>query len=404
MTTPSARNSVSSSPDPNPVEAPRRSYTIDGVENRVDTEFEDAKRWRKNRTTHASLQDWERLNQRQPYHNYVHQLVGAGWDNLLDLDKYMTTASVQQPGLVVSVLDIEHCLDGFKKKRWPEIYNEQELKEFMKNKRGDDVKVRFYLAEYSDCPATCVIEAFGRGLKLDPRFFNWSIHSKWHVFTPSQRHRAPYTSLGFGVLDTSTPRQTAALQFKVFIYIQPDEQGDGWTGIILFNSHTQINLSPRIVTDPPPIDSRLPPPKRLEAASFRELYLQSFEFVDLEKATLSPFYAVSNIFRLNCFCWNQIITAIREEDRRINGISDTTVGHAEEIKKSLGVVERAGSLRWKGSDEKITKDTQHDLDEDFRHLVDQTELLWQTRDRMASIRTMKSETRWNSLTNAFTYL
>lgn len=404
MTTSDRNSRTSSQIDPNPQGSPHRSHTIDVIEHRIDSEFDNIKPWRKNRTTHLSLQDWEQRNERLPYHRYVHQLVGAGWDNLSDLDVYLRTAPAQQPDLVISVLDIEHDQAGFKKKHWPDIYNEVDLKDFMKKDRGADVKVRLYLAEYKDCPATCVIEAFGSGLKLDPRFFSWSIHSAGHVFTPSQRHRAPYTALGFGVLDASTPRKTDAEKFKVLIYIQPDEHGDGWTGVILFSSHTKINLSPRIVTDPPPFQSRLPPPKRLEPASFRELYLQSFEFVDLEKATTSPFYAVANVFRLNCFCWNQIITAIREEDHRINGISDTTVGHAEEIKKSLGVVQRGGTLGWKGADEKITKDTQHDLDEDFKHLVDQTELLWETRDKMAAIRATKSEARWNSLTNAFTYL
>jgi hypothetical protein len=374
------------------------------VQHRVDPEFANIKPWRKNRTTHLSLQDWEQHNQRQPFHDYIHQLIGAGWDNLTTLDTYLRTAPPKREDLVVSVLDIHHDRDGFKKKNWPEICSEESLKEFLAKDRPADAKVRLYLAEYADSPPPCLIEAFGSGLKLDPRFFTWSIRSQGHVFTPSQRHRAPYTALGFGVLDASTPRKTDAERFKVLIYIQPDEQGDGWTGIILFSSHTKISLSPRIVTDPPKFNTRLPPPKRLEPASFRELYIQSFEFVDLEMATRSPFYAVANVFKLNCFCWNQIITAIREEDKRINGISDTTVGHAEEIRTSLSIVERAGSLGWKGAEERITKDTQRDLDEDFKHLVDQTELLWVTREKMAAIRATKSEARWNSLTNAFTYL
>ena len=401
----SNRNSASSSQiDSNPPSAPPRSNTIDVIDNRIDSEFDSIKPWKKKRTTHLSLQEWEDRNQRQPYHDYVHGLVEAGWDNLSDLDQYLRTAPVQQQGLIVSVLDIEYGTEGINKKKWPDMYNEAELKDFLRTEREPDVKVRFYLAEYSDCPATCVIEAFGSGLKLDPRFFNWAINSQGHVFTPSQRHRAPYTVLGFGVLRASNPRKADVEKFRVLIYVQPDQHGDGWTGIILFSSHTKVGLSPRTVTDPPPFQSRLPPPKRLEPASFRELYIQSFEVVDLEKATTSPFYAMANVFRLNCFCWNQVITAIREEDRRIHGISDTTIEHAEEIRKSLSVVGRAGSLGWRGSEEKITQDTQHDLDEDFRHLVDQTDLLWETRDKMASVRATKSEARWSSLTNAFTYL
>lgn len=314
----------------------------------TDREFEGLKSWRKNRATHPSLADWEQRNQRQPYHEYVHQLVAAGWDNLADLDNYLTTAPPQQPGLVISVLDIEHGPDRFERRRWPDLYNEFELKEFMGKRKPESAKVRLLIAEYIDSPPTCVIEAFGSELKLDPRFFSWSIHSPGHVFTPSQRHRAPYTTLGFGVLDASTPRKTDAEKFEALIYVQPDAHGDGWTGIILLNSHTKINLSPRIITNPPPFQSQLPPPESHRPAAFRELYLRSFEFVDLEAAYASPFYAVSALLRLNCFCWNQIITAIREEDQRINGISDASVGHAEEIKKSLGVVERGGSLGWKG--------------------------------------------------------
>jgi hypothetical protein len=230
---------------------PPRSHTIDAIDHRIDSQFDGLKRWRKNKTTHLSLQEWEQRNLRQPYHEYVHQLVAAGWDDLSDLDLYMTTAPTQQPGLVISVLDIEN---GFRKKRWPEIHNEHELKEFMSKGKGPEAKVRLYLAEYSRCPATCIIEAFGGALKLDPRFFNWSIQTKGHVFTLSQRYRAPYTALGFGVLvdtSTATPRKTDAERFKVLIYIRPDEHGVGWTGVILFSSHTKINLSPRIVTDPP---------------------------------------------------------------------------------------------------------------------------------------------------------
>lgn len=409
MTSTNHNNPISSNRHPIDLAAsngqPPRSHTIDVIEHRIDSGFDGLKHWRKgNKTTHLSLEQWERRNPRKPYHEYVHQLVAAGWENLEDLDLYMTTADTEQPGLVVSVMDIE---DDFKQKRWPDIYNERDLTEFMCKGKGDGTKVRLYLAEYNDRPPTCVIEAFGGVLKLDPRFFNWSTHSKRHFFTPSQRHRAPYTALGFGVLEdksTATPRKTGAERFKVLIYIQPDEHGDGWTGVILFSSHTKINLSPRIVTNPPPFQSQIPPPKPLEPICFRELYLQSFEFVDLEKAVAAPFYAIANLLQLNRFCWNQIIDAIREEDHRINGISDTSVGHAEEIKNSLDVVKRGGSLGWKCSNEKVARETKEVLEEDFRHLVEQNDLLWQTRDKTAAIRASRSESRWSSLTNAFTYL
>jgi hypothetical protein len=143
---------------------------------------------------------------------------------------------------------------------------------------------------------------------------------------------------------------------------------------------------------------------RLAAKSFRELYIESFEFIDIEKAVLSPFYAISNLLRLNSFCWNQIISAIREEDHRIHGISDTSIGHAEEIKKSLAVVERCGSLGWRDMDLETTRGIQGALEEDFKHLVEQTEFLWQTRGQMASMQNKRAETRWTTLTNAFTYM
>jgi len=92
------------------------------------------------------------------------------------------------------------------------------------------------------------------------------------------------------------------------------------------------------------------------------------------------------------------------EDQRVQGISDTSVGHTEEIKKSLSIVQRGGSYGWPGREESITKQTQADLEEDFKHLVEQTDLLWQIRKKMAAIQTRNSETRWNSLTNAITYI
>jgi hypothetical protein len=118
----------------------------------------------------------------------------------------------------------------------------------------------------------------------------------------------------------------------------------------------------------------------------------------------SPFYLASGLFGLNCFCWNQVITTIREEDARVGGISDTTIGHAEEITKTLSVIERSGSYRWHGRDEKSALDRQAELVEDYRHLVDQIKLLWDNRDKMADIRKRNSDTRWTALTNAFTYL
>lgn len=142
----------------------------------------------------------------------------------------------------------------------------------------------------------------------------------------------------------------------------------------------------------------------LRPKSIREIYLESFEFLDLAQVVASPFYAISVLLRLDCFLWNQIITAIREEDHRIHGISDTSIGHTEEINKTLDIVKRGGSYGWSGKDEPVTKESQNGLVEDFQHLVEQTTLLWKTREMMAAVRQKNSDARWNSLTNAFTYL
>jgi hypothetical protein len=120
-----------------------------------------------------------------------------------------------QEGLVISVLDITQDAT---KKRWPDIHNKLDLKRFMEAPSHDDVSVRLYMAEHQGCPASGLIKTLRGGLRLDPRFFQWSIHSKGHVFTPSQRHRLPYVSLGFGVLDASTPNTTDAEKFKVLVY------------------------------------------------------------------------------------------------------------------------------------------------------------------------------------------
>jgi hypothetical protein len=147
----------------------------------------------------------------------VRQLVAAGWSNLEDLDNYLSSNEAIQEGLVVSVLDIRQDSTT---KRWPDIAHELDLKKFMEAPNRDGVDVRLYMAEYQGDPASGLIETLGGALKLDPRFWQWAIHSKGHFFTPSQRHNAAFVSLGFGVLDASTPSRTDAERFKVLVYIQ----------------------------------------------------------------------------------------------------------------------------------------------------------------------------------------
>ncbi len=149
-----------------------------------------------------------------------------------DLADYLGTPSQdsdpQAEHLVVSIVDISSDL---KLHQWPEKYNPLDLRNFMDTeKKTENVRVRYYVAEYKENPTAALIETLGTRLKLDPRFWQWSIHSKGHVFTPSQRHRAPFVCLGFGVLDNSTQNKTDAERFQVLVYIQPDEDEKGWTG------------------------------------------------------------------------------------------------------------------------------------------------------------------------------
>jgi hypothetical protein len=195
---------------------PQRSHTFDVVEQRIDSGFKSIRSLghRNRKSTHNSVQEWGLPS--RPYLEYVRQLVAAGWSNLQDLDAYLMNDTAQDD-LVVSVLDI--TVDAATK-RWPDIHSELDLKKFMEAPNRDGVSVRLYMAEYQGEPASGLIETLGGGLKLDPRFFQWSIHGRGHVFTPSQRHRAPYVNLGFGVLDASTSRITDAEKFKVLVYIQ----------------------------------------------------------------------------------------------------------------------------------------------------------------------------------------
>jgi hypothetical protein len=142
--------------------------------------------------------------------------VAAGWTNLRDLDNYMSNAAPTE-GLAVSVVDI---FPDSKRKQWPDFYNELDLKNFISHTSRNGAKVRFYMAEYQGNPSPALIETLGASLNLDPRFFQWIIHSRGHIFTPSQRHNALYLALGFGVLQDTTACMTDAEKFKVMVYIQ----------------------------------------------------------------------------------------------------------------------------------------------------------------------------------------
>ena len=156
------------------------------------------------------------LENNEPYRQYVRHMINIGWNNLHGLDEYMSTASLQQP-LALSVLDV---FENLEHKIWPDMYNERDIGNFIRTQPRDGVKVRLYLAEYDKYPPSALMETLGSALDLDPRFFQWSINRKGHVFTPSQRHRAAYVNIGFGVLVPSGAPNTDAEEFKVLVYVK----------------------------------------------------------------------------------------------------------------------------------------------------------------------------------------
>src|SRR5579871_5409559 len=82
-------------------------YTIEeGLDIPPTKEYVKKRRgFRKNPTINRLSQSWE-AQSRSPYHEYVHKLVLAGWDNLQRLEAYMET-DVQNVNLVISVVDIK---------------------------------------------------------------------------------------------------------------------------------------------------------------------------------------------------------------------------------------------------------------------------------------------------------
>lgn len=181
-------------------------------------------------------QGWEQppVSNREPYHQYVHELVEAGWDSLRFLDDYMGT-DIEDQELVISVLDIT---ENNQRRPWPDIHDYAVLKTFLNEQGRDGAKVRLYMAEQKGPLSAGVMEAFGSSLNLDPRFFQWSIKGNKHVLEPSARHRAPFTSIGFGVPKLSTSLVTDAERFKVTVYVKHDSVGQGWTGMYYYRSRS----------------------------------------------------------------------------------------------------------------------------------------------------------------------
>ena len=176
---------------------------------------------------------------REPYHQYVHELVEAGWDSLKFLDHYMGK-DYEDKELVISVLDIT---EDNQRRQWPDMHDYAVLKKFLDEQGREGAKVRLYMAEQQGPLSAGVMEAFGSSLNLDPRFFQWSIKGNKHVLEPSARHRAPFMSIGFGVPKLSTPSVTDAERFKVTIYVKPDSVGKGWTGTCYYRSRSLKRFS-----------------------------------------------------------------------------------------------------------------------------------------------------------------
>jgi hypothetical protein len=150
------------------------------------------------------------------------------WDNLTDLDKYMAT-DYEDADLIISVVDFT---DHAEIKRREDLRSVTALQAFLDGDSRDGVRVRLYLAEQRDSLSSAVMEAFGSKLNLDPRFFQWNISGSKNLMSPADRHRVPFTNIGFTILDPSTPKMTDTSFFRVTVYIQPDREGEGWTGTI----------------------------------------------------------------------------------------------------------------------------------------------------------------------------
>ena len=192
-------------------------------------------------------QGWEQPPEsRPPYHEYIHDLVQGGWDILKPLDDYMSV-DIEDQELVISILDIT---DAWQLERQPDIYDVLALKKTLNEGKPANVKVRLFMTEQQGGLAASVMAALGSSLDLDPRFFQAGLRGNKHVLAPSERHRAPFTSITFGVPKLSTPLRTDAEKFKVMFYVKPDNAvrqmstlkegvqmhpsaGDGWTGVCL---------------------------------------------------------------------------------------------------------------------------------------------------------------------------
>ncbi|KAK6532624.1 hypothetical protein TWF281_006805 [Arthrobotrys megalospora] len=373
---------------------------------------------RRKPTAHRTSYSWE-VAQRNAYHEYVHNLVLAGWDNLKRLDDYMEK-DVQDTNLVVSVVDID---SDHQVERVEDLHSLAEVDTFLQKDVRGKAKVRMYLVEHGGSLQSSMIDCLGQHLQMDPRFFASNLFKPYMVIAPADRHRAPFSGIGFTVLRPARSRTIETKFFRVSIYAKNDHDGSGWCGVILFNSHAKLQLSPRTLCPPPPFghpipglsSQSLPTASKVsplnQPRSLRELYIDALDLTDLTEASTSPFYAFCPLLKLNFHCWNEVINTIRTEDRRLSDISEASLGHVEEIQHTLAMIERYGTLSWQDPSltsttppSQTVQNTQAELIEDFKHLLNQTDLLWEERRNMASIRDRQRQSRWSALTNSFTFI
>ncbi|PMD12187.1 hypothetical protein NA56DRAFT_613792 [Hyaloscypha hepaticicola] len=349
---------------------------------------------------------------RGSYHDYIGLLCRAGWDNLKELDTYMSQ-DIASEDLVISTIDI---MANRSTRRWPDIHNDIELKRQLYENTRDDTQVRLYLVEQRGLLAPGIIEAFGSSLCLDPRFFMSALRKGEntrleHVLSPSQQYRLPFLSIPFSIPKKLVRDLKNSEFFGMFMHVQRNATGDGWTGVLLFDSHSKFTLSPRSLIIPPPFKSNIPPVPPHGPRTCREFYLETFPFLDLDLSIKSPFYAIQYLLRLNYICWNMIVTSAAFDLTKPGYTSDPMLWVSESLKKILIIMQKGGRLGWveEVGGQKLAMEIMKDLEEDFQHLVNLTDSVWRNGDRMATIREQKEKARQKArrtthLSAYFTYL
>ncbi|KAK6538477.1 hypothetical protein TWF694_010060 [Orbilia ellipsospora] len=243
---------------------------------------------RRKPTAHRTSYSWEAVK-RSRYHDYVHNLTLAGWDNLKQLDSYMNK-DIQDTNLVVSVLDItpDNTVELVE-----DLFSLGEVDAFLRDDVRGKSRARLYLIEHGGSLQSSMIDCLGTHLVMDPRFFAANLFGPYMIISPSERHRAPFAGVGFTVLEPTRSRVTETKFFRVSIYIKHDEDGSGWCGVILFNSHFKVQLSARTLTPPPLFGQGIPDlPSQINPSftqtsqfnqpqSLRELYIHALSLSDV---------------------------------------------------------------------------------------------------------------------------